>query len=265
MDDERHGHQPLSSATFPGAESPGTTVTLDAGAYSVTEIGWPLGLHRDDLGGCTGTAVAGGTYTCTITNDDQAPTLTVIKHVINDNGGTATAGQWTMTVTGGPASSGHFPAPRRPRHDAGTLTLPAAAHSGRSERLGLRLHRRATSARLRSPVALGVGGSYTCTITNDDQAVTLHVIKHVVNDNGGTATASAWTLSVTGGSPSPASFAGAESPGHDGPRRRRLHRSARAALGLHRERLRPTAPSTTGFGQLGRHLHRSPTTTSPRP
>ena len=40
---------------------------------------------------CAGTAVIGGTYTCTITNDDQAATLTVIKHVINDNGGTATA------------------------------------------------------------------------------------------------------------------------------------------------------------------------------
>ena len=33
----------------------------------------------------------GETKTCTVTNDDQAAKLTVIKHVINDNGGTAVA------------------------------------------------------------------------------------------------------------------------------------------------------------------------------
>ena len=36
----------------------------------------------------------GGSATCTITNDDKAATLTVIKHVVNDNGGTAVAGDF---------------------------------------------------------------------------------------------------------------------------------------------------------------------------
>ena len=31
----------------------------------------------------------GGEATCTVTNNDIAPKLIVIKHVINDNGGTA--------------------------------------------------------------------------------------------------------------------------------------------------------------------------------
>ena len=33
----------------------------------------------------------GQTKTCTVTNDDIAPKLIVIKHVVNDNGGTAVA------------------------------------------------------------------------------------------------------------------------------------------------------------------------------
>jgi hypothetical protein len=41
----------------------------------------------------------------------------------------------------------------------------------------------------------------------------LTVVKHVVNDNGGTKTAADFTMSVTGSSPSPSSFSGAESPG----------------------------------------------------
>src|SRR5262249_57890782 len=57
------------------------------------------------------------------------------------------------------------------------------------------------------------GETKICTFTNDDQAATLHVIKHVISDNGGTAVAGDFTLTVTGTSPSPASFAGAESPG----------------------------------------------------
>ena len=45
------------------------------------------------------------------------------------------------------------------------------------------------------------------------QTATLHVIKHVVNDSGDSASAANFTLSVSGTSPSPASFPGAESPG----------------------------------------------------
>src|SRR5207247_3265855 len=53
----------------------------------------------------------------------------------------------------------------------------------------------------------------TCTNDNDDVQPKLIVIDHVINDNGGTAAAASFTTSVTGSSPSPASFPGAESPG----------------------------------------------------
>ena len=42
----------------------------------------------------------GGEATCTITNDDNAPVLHLRKVVVNDNGGTAAAGDFTLTADG---------------------------------------------------------------------------------------------------------------------------------------------------------------------
>ena len=47
---------------------------------------------------CTGTLAIGQTATCTVTNDDIAPVLTVVKHVVNDDGGTKTAADFSLTV-----------------------------------------------------------------------------------------------------------------------------------------------------------------------
>ena len=62
-------------------------------------------------------------------------------------------------------------------------------------------------------INLGLGQEATCTITNDDNSPRLIVIKHVINDNGGTAVAGDFTMNVTATNPSDASFPGAESPG----------------------------------------------------
>src|SRR5262249_61789727 len=61
-----------SPASFPGADTPGTTVTLKAGAYGVDEVavtGYAKSLSPD----CTGTIAVGQTKTCTVTNDDVEP------------------------------------------------------------------------------------------------------------------------------------------------------------------------------------------------
>ena len=47
-------------------------------------------------------------------------------------------------------------------------------------------------------VALALGESATCTIVNDDIAASLTLVKQVVNDNGGTAAATDWTLTAAG-------------------------------------------------------------------
>src|SRR5437588_13067450 len=89
-----------SNASFAGVNdaSPndGTTITLDAGAYSVAE-GTHAGYAVTYSAGCTGTATLATTATCIVTNNDISPQLTVIKHV--DNLGTTggkTASDFTM-------------------------------------------------------------------------------------------------------------------------------------------------------------------------
>jgi hypothetical protein len=56
---------------FAGEESPGTTVTLDAGSYNVTETG-PSGYTALFSTDCSGSIAVGETKTCTVTNDDIA-------------------------------------------------------------------------------------------------------------------------------------------------------------------------------------------------
>ena len=58
----------------------------------------------------------------------------------------------------------------------------------------------------KAPPSLWRWVNATCTITNDDQAAHLKLVKSVVNDNGGTAQATDFTLSAAG--PTPISGAG---------------------------------------------------------
>ncbi|HEX6701899.1 MAG TPA: hypothetical protein VF101_14325, partial [Gaiellaceae bacterium] len=193
-----------SPSSFPGAESPGTNVALNAGSYSVGESG-PSGYSRSDSAECSGSIDIGETKTCTITNDDVQPKLVVIKHVINDNGGTKAASDFTMSVAGSSPSPGSFPG------DEGGTTVAINAGSYSVSESGPTSYSSSFSSYCTGSIA--VGQTKTCTVTNNDIQPKLVVIKHVVNDNGGTASAANFTMSVTGASPSPSSFPGAESPG----------------------------------------------------
>ena len=199
---------------FDGAESPGVIVTLDAGSYTVSETG-PPGYSSSTEGDCSGTINIGETKTCTITNDDNGPTLTLDKILVNDNGGTAAESDWTLTAAGptnlsGPGAADSTDVVSDATFKAGTYTLsestgPAGYAAGAWTCVG--------GIQDGNQITLELRQSATCTITNDDVQPKLVVIKHVINDNGGPAVASDFTMSVTGNSPSPASFSGAESPG----------------------------------------------------
>lgn len=99
-----------------GAASPGTAYTLQTGkAYSVAESGGPAsGYSPSSSSDCTiASAVAGTTYTCTITNNDIASgggrldgTINVVKTVINDNGGTKTVADFPLFINGNTVVSG---------------------------------------------------------------------------------------------------------------------------------------------------------------
>jgi len=195
-----------SPASFAGAEAPGTVVSLGPGAYSVTESE-DTGYAASYSAGCSGTIPAGGSATCTITNDDKPATLTVIKTVVNDDGGTAAPGDFTITITGVTAQGGNsFPGAGAPGVTR-TLTTVGAYAVSESSIPGYTQ----TSASADCSGTIALGESKTCTIVNEDRPGTLVVVKHVVNNNGGTAAAGAWTMNVAG--PTPLSFAGAESPG----------------------------------------------------
>jgi hypothetical protein len=87
---------------------------LVPGTYSVAETGipadWDLTSAVCDDGSAPGAIdlAAGETVTCTFTNT-LPPKLIVIKHVINDNGGTAVASDFTMTVTANNPNPASFP------------------------------------------------------------------------------------------------------------------------------------------------------------
>src|SRR5262249_28418770 len=98
--------------SFAGAESPGTTKSLAAGAYQVVETGGSAGYVLSYSGDCDSSGhvsvAIGESKTCVLTNDDQAASLTVSKHVINDNGGRKNAGQFAISVSGSSPSPASF-------------------------------------------------------------------------------------------------------------------------------------------------------------
>jgi len=155
------GNSP-NPASFPGAESPGTDVAISPGAYSVSESG-PSGYTSD--GGsadCSGSIALGQTKTCTFVNDDQAAHLIVIKHVINDDEGTAVAADFTLDSGGANDSPDNFPGSEAGTNvtlDAGSYNVDEAAHAG---------YTKSFSADCSGSIANGE--TKTCTVTNDDIA-----------------------------------------------------------------------------------------------
>src|SRR5207245_432261 len=83
-----------------------TDRTLTAvGSYSVAENAHP-GYDATFSRACTGTLHHGLTITCTVTNDDQAAHLIINKVVVNDNGGTLTAADFSGTIGGAVVATG---------------------------------------------------------------------------------------------------------------------------------------------------------------
>lgn len=184
--------------TFSG-DANGTAVTVAAGdAYSVTEdpaFGYTTSFSAD----CSGTMPEGGSKTCTVTNNDIQPKLTVTKVVVNDNGGTAVISDFPLFVGATGVTSGV-----QNGFNAATYVVSETPQSGYTATIS-------GDCDANGNVTLNAGDVKSCTITNDDQAASLTVIKHVVNVGGSDAVASDFTLNVDGPNASPATFAGDES------------------------------------------------------
>jgi uncharacterized repeat protein (TIGR01451 family) len=154
-------------ASFPGAESPGTQVGLAAGDYSVEE-GAHAGYTETKSADCSGTIAVGDTKTCTITNDDIAPVLHLRKVVVNDNGGTKTVADFPLAAdgTGTNDLAGTSPVDSGATLKADTWTLSETQQTGYTA--GNWVCDGGTQSA--NQITVGIGGTATCTITNDDIA-----------------------------------------------------------------------------------------------
>ena len=140
-------------------------------------------------------------------------TLRVIKQVVNDNGGTKGAGDFSLHVKSGGTDVAGSPAAGSATGTVYTLASGTYVVSEDAPPAGYAQTGISGDCAADGTVTVAAGMQKTCTIKNDDISAKLIVIKHVANDEAGTSTAANFTMSVTGSSPSPASFAGAEAPG----------------------------------------------------
>src|SRR5207249_1829940 len=160
-------------------------------------------------GTCSGAIVADTTQTCTVTNDDKPAYLIVIKHVINDNGGTKKAADFTTTISGVTTATPSAPGVEAPGvtnelTTVGSYSVDEGAHVG---------YTRTLSADCSGTIALGQ--TKTCTITNDDIPAHLILIKTVINNFGLTAVPSDFTMTIndvtaSGGNSFPGSGSGTD-------------------------------------------------------
>jgi uncharacterized repeat protein (TIGR01451 family) len=210
LDDENVGNAPLACAgSLDVSVTPGADYAITEGAAGTTDLANYTSSLSD---GCSSKlANFGDTATCTITNTLKAvPKVTVTKACPN---GKANAGDRFQvkrngTDVGTPLDCG------AESNDHTDVTVTAGVvytfTEGAAGTTDLANYTTAFGEGCSGTLA-HYGDTATCTITNTLKAApTLAVIKHVVNDNGGTKTAGNFTLTVTGSSPSPASFAGSE-------------------------------------------------------
>jgi hypothetical protein len=106
------------------------------------------------------------TVVCTFVNRDIPATVTLVKTVVNDNGGTATEDDFTPSIDGGATSWDTVVSIAAGDHTVAETTLPgytAGAWGGDCAANGT--------------LTAELGGTYTCTITNDDLPIGIQVVK----------------------------------------------------------------------------------------
>ncbi|MBF0689050.1 MAG: VWA domain-containing protein [Cellulomonas sp.] len=185
-----------------------TTVPVRVGDYVLAEEGlpgyttgdWTCSTEQGDVPVDENSTVSVGTgqdVACSVLNEDQPATLTLVKEVANAHGGTADPTDWTLTaagpstvtgtsgssaVTGAAVNAGAYElseADGPADYTAGEWTCEGGARSG-------------------STVTVANGEEVTCTIVNTFDAPRLTLVKVVLNDEGGTAVPEDWTLRADG-------------------------------------------------------------------
>jgi len=143
----------------------------------------------------------GSNVVCEIINDDIAPTLTLTKTVLNDNGGDLTIADFDIAIDGVEVASGV--ANTTLANTAFTLSeldIPGYTEGtwACSDANGLTTGLPTAGAATSTAVTLASGAAVNCTITNDDIAPMLTLTKTVTNDNGGISVIDDFDISIDG-------------------------------------------------------------------
>ena len=136
---------------------------------------------------------------CSVWNDQLPgpPRLTLEDKVVNDDGGAARAGDWTLYADGPirvGGQMGDLPV-TNVKLTAGTYVLSESGPSGYTSGAWSCDGGTMTNG---WTLVLKDGDGAVCTITNDDRPTRLTLVNKVTNDNGGTAKPADWTLSASG-------------------------------------------------------------------
>ena len=152
----------------------GDAVIMDAGSSFTATEDSHYGYQVESVAGCSGTLNFNDVSTCTVTNKDVQPQLTVIKTVVNNSGGSAVSSDFTMLVNGTNVSSTSFAG-----SGAGTTVTLNQGSYGVTEN--------GPPGYLATMVGctgqIFVGDHVTCTITNDDIGPKIKVIKNTIGGN----------------------------------------------------------------------------------
>lgn len=140
--------------------------------------------------------VPGDDVQCGYVNKVAQSKLTLVKKVVNDDGGTAKPTDWTLSGDGPTPISGTTGASSvtAAAVNPGTYTLlekGASGYTGSSWDCG------SATVTGGNQVTVAAGADVTCTVTNDDQSSSLTLRKTVENTHGGTAKPADFTLNAT--------------------------------------------------------------------
>ena len=157
-------------------------------------------------GTATGTTIeleSGSDVNCSITNNDIAPTIALTKTLVNDNGGLKTIEDFDLTITQSSVAK---------IVDSGTpntvlantaLTISELDFPGYTEGTWSCVDSTSLTTTLPSlgvatgeSLTLSPGSVVNCSISNDDIAPTLTLVKTLINDNGGTGQIEDFDISI---------------------------------------------------------------------
>jgi hypothetical protein len=196
------GPTPISNVVSGSAGA--TNVAVSAGTYNfseVTQAGYTASAFTCSGGNNAVPLVLGlgQSATCTVSNDDNPATLTLVKVVTNNNGGTKTLSDFPLSATG------PTPITNQISGTAGATNVPVSAGTYNFSEVTVAGYTASafscSGGNNAVPLVLALGQSATCTVSNDDNPAHLTLVKVVTNNNGGTKTLSDFPLSATGPTP----------------------------------------------------------------